>query len=102
MTGYFKNNKLYKVDVKGNGQTIYFPKDNNEIIGANKAESSDITIFIENNEVKKIVFLKQPNATLYPLSQINPIEFRLDYFKWYENIRPLQATDVFKKNINLP
>jgi len=102
MTGYFKNNKLYKVDVKGNGQTIYYPKDNNQIIGANKAESSDITIFIENNEIKKIIFLKQPNATLYPLNQINPLEFRLDYFKWYENIRPLKAADIFKKSINLP
>jgi lipopolysaccharide export system protein LptA len=97
MTGYFKNNKLYKVDVKGNGQTIYYPKDNNEIIGANKAESSDLTIFIENNEVKKIVFFKQPNATLFPLNQINANEFKLDYFKWYENIRPLNALDIFKK-----
>lgn len=97
MTGYFKNNKLYKVDVKGNGQTIYYPKDNNEIIGANKAESSDLTIFIENNEVKKIVFFKQPNATLFPLNQINANEFKLDYFKWHENIRPLNALDIFKK-----
>ncbi|MGQ9846886.1 MAG: OstA-like protein [Bacteroidales bacterium] len=97
MTGYFKNNKLYKIDVKGNGQTIYYPKDNNEIIGANKAESTDLTIFIENDEVKKIVFIKQPTATLYPLNQINTNEFKLDYFKWYENIRPLKPFDIFKK-----
>lgn len=97
MTGYFRNNKLYKVDVKGNGQTIYYPKDNNEIIGANKAESSDLTIYIDNNEVKKIVFLKKPTATLYPLNQINPVEFRLDYFKWYEYLRPLKPEDIFKK-----
>lgn len=97
MTGYFRNNKLYKVDVKGNGQTIYYPKDNNEIIGANKAESSDLTIYIDSNEVKKIVFLKKPTATLYPLNQINPAEFKLDYFKWYEYLRPLKPEDIFKK-----
>ncbi len=96
MTGFFKNNKLYRVDVKGNGQTIYYPKDKNEIIGANKAESSDITIFVEDNQIKKIIFYKQPNATLYPLEQINPAEFKLDYFKWYEGIRPLSPEDIFK------
>lgn len=96
MTGYFKKNKLYKVYVKGNGQTIYYPKDKNDIIGANKAESSDITIFIEDNKIKKIIFYKQPNATLFPLDQIKPAEFKLDYFKWYEGIRPLTPADIFK------
>lgn len=97
MIGYFKNNKLYKIDVKGNGQTIYYPKDNDEIIGVNKAESSDLTIYIDNDEVKKIVFFKKPNATLYPLNQINPNDFKLDYFKWYEYLRPLKPEDIFKQ-----
>jgi len=99
MTGYFHQNKLYKVEVKGNGQTIYYPKDKDEIIGANKAESSDITIFIKNNEIQKIVFYKKPTATLYPLKDINPLEFKLDYFKWYENIRPLKPEDIFIKSL---
>lgn len=98
MTGYFYDNKLNKVEVKGNGQTIYFPKDNNEIIGANKAESSDITIFLKDNEVQKIIFYKKPNASLHPLNEINPFELRLDYFKWYENMRPLKSADVFVKS----
>jgi len=97
MIGYFANNKIYKVEVKGNGQTIYYPEDNNEIIGANKAESSDITIFIKDNEIIRIIFHNKPTATLYPLNQINPLEFRLDYFKWYEKIRPLKPSDIFVK-----
>ncbi len=98
MTGFFKENKLYKVEVKGNGQTIYYPKDNHEIIGANKAESSEITIFINNNEIQKIIFHRKPKATLYPLKDINPLDFKLDYFKWYEKLRPLSPTDIFIKN----
>ncbi len=97
MTGYFNNNKLYKVEVRGNSQSIYYPKDNNEIIGVNKSESSDIDIYIKNNEIIRIVFLKKPEATLYPLNQVNLSEFKLDYFKWYEAFRPLKLIDIFIK-----
>ena len=42
MTGYIRNNELYRIDVEGNGQTIYYPKDEDEVIGVNRAESSNL------------------------------------------------------------
>ncbi len=95
MTGYFRNNQLYKVEVKGNGQTIYYPRDKHEIIGANKAESSDITIFLKDNEIQKIIFHKNPKATLYPIKDVNPVDFKLDYFRWYQQLRPIKPEDIF-------
>ena len=95
MIGYFKNDELYKVDVNGNGQTIYYPKDNNEIIGVNKAESTDLIIYIKNKEIDRILFITKPVSTLYPLDQISEKELKLKDFKWLDNYRPKTKNDVF-------
>jgi lipopolysaccharide export system protein LptA len=97
MICYFKDNNLYKVDVKGNGQTIYYPKDEeeNEIIGVNKAESSDLVIHLEGKDVKEIMFYKKPDAILYPLESAPKNELKLKSFKWLEHHRPLKKEDIF-------
>jgi lipopolysaccharide export system protein LptA len=97
MTCHFKNNEMYKVDVNGNGQTIYYPKDEKGIIGANKAECSDLIIYLLKGKVNSIKFIKKPDATLYPL-KIAPInELVLKGFKWMDSIRPKNKDDIFRK-----
>jgi lipopolysaccharide export system protein LptA len=95
MTGYFKDNELYKIEVKGNGQTIYYAKDKENFIGVNKAESSDMTLYRENKHIKKIVFLTKPDATLFPLNKAPKEEIVLKGFKWYKISRPHSKTDIF-------
>ncbi len=96
MTGYFKKNKLSKIHVEGNGQTIYFAKDKEKLIGVNKAECSNLLIYVKENEVQKITFLKKPDATLFPMSDFSPSEFKLKDFTWRETERPLSYEDIFK------
>ncbi|NJM14432.1 MAG: hypothetical protein HC896_02780 [Bacteroidales bacterium] len=59
MYGYFKDNALYRIDVMGNGQSIYYPKDDgaNEVMAMNKSVCSDMRIYVTNNAIEKIVFL---------------------------------------------
>ena len=95
MVCYFKNNELYRVNVNGNGQTVYYPKDKNEIIGVNKAESSDLVIFLEDNEVKEIIFYTKPDAILYPLDKAPQNELKLKDFIWLELHRPAKKEDIF-------
>ena len=60
MIGYFKNNELHKLDVIGNGQTIYYAEEETKefeekrYIGINKAECSNMLIYVSNNEITKI------------------------------------------------
>ncbi|OFX86803.1 MAG: hypothetical protein A2W99_06895 [Bacteroidetes bacterium GWF2_33_16] len=98
MIGYIRNNKLFKVDVFGNGQTIYFTKDEkeNEIVGVNIAESSDIIIYMNNNRPDKINMIKQPAGTLYPLEEL--IETKLKGFQWFEHLRPKEKNEIFKQH----
>ncbi len=96
MTGFFKNNELVKIHVVGNGQTIYFPKDKDKYVGVNKADCNNLVIYITENEVKKITFLKKPEATLFPMSDFNQKDFTLKDFIWRENERPLSVQDILR------
>nr|WP_321453012.1 OstA-like protein [uncultured Carboxylicivirga sp.] len=96
MTGYFKNNDIYKIDVDGNGQTVYYPKDDNLIIGVNRAESSNLTINLKNRAITGIKMRVQPAGNLNP-PYILPLEdVRLQGFIWLEDIRPKNKLDIFK------
>lgn len=96
MTSYFVEQKLKRVFVEGNGETIYFAgEDGGEPDNVNKAKASNLIIIIENNKVKDITFLTQPDATLYPLTLIKLDEMRLEGFNWRIAERPEKMEDIF-------
>ena len=95
MIGHTTNGELTRVDVFGNGQTVYFGKDEtNEYIGMNSAECADMRIDLEQSDVTDITFLNKPKATLYPMSQ-SPKELqRMDGFNWRAKERPISKDDL--------
>jgi len=96
MTGYFSNNKLYKLDVNGNGQTIYYTKNNKQkITGVNRADCSDLVIGVKENKVERIKLLNDPAGTLYPLKETSASDMRLKGFSWQDEKRPKTKEDIF-------
>lgn len=95
MFGYIKNNQLSRIDVFGNGQTIYFTIDEkeNEIVGVNFAESSDLIIYLNKGQLGRIKLIKQPTGTLYPIGELE--ETKLKDFRWLESLRPKSKKDIF-------
>jgi lipopolysaccharide export system protein LptA len=96
MIGYFSNNEPYKIVVKGNGQTVYYAKDKNELIGVNVAQSSDLTIFLKDNKPDDIRFYVKPTGITYPLNLIPEEELILKDFKWLDKLRPKNKEDIFR------
>lgn len=97
MTGYFLDNKMHRIDVEGNGQTIYYAKDKNDkSFSVNKADCSDMVILVDSNKVKSITLLNAPDGTLFPIKELPAIELRLKGFIWKEYLRPLSKADIFK------
>lgn len=118
LTGFFRNNDLYKVLIKGNGESLYYAAEEEKVkpdsaltasgdslgsvvvrnyIGVNKAICSDILIYLNDNQVKRIVFLKKPDGTFYPLSKF-PDDMRYyKGFNWQAERRPLNHADIFRK-----
>ncbi len=97
MIGYIRDNSLYKIDVDGNGQTLYYAQDKTETIGLNSAESSKITIRFKDNKVYSISFLSNPEGVLNPINQIADEQRKLNGFGWHASKRPLTRFDVFRE-----
>jgi lipopolysaccharide export system protein LptA len=96
MMGYFKKNKLDYIDVKGNGQTIYYAQDESKkYIGVNRGESSDLKIKLKNNEINEISYINDGTATFFPMGELAPQELRLRGFSWRGNLRPKKRADIF-------
>lgn len=98
MQGVFANDQLRKIDIRGNGQTIYYAgEEGKPHIGMNKADCSDIVIYLENKKITQITFINEPDAVFYPMDKINPKDRLLKDFKWHGLARPLSRQDIFRK-----
>lgn len=96
MEGLFRNNELCKIFVEGNGQTVYYAKEEDSTYtGVNKAESSNILIFLKESKVKDISLITSPDATFYPIGELPPEELRLKGFKWQIEKQPKKKEDIF-------
>ena len=101
MTAYFRDNAIYRNDVNGNAQTIYYMQDGEppQITGVGVIESGDCSFYIEDKQVITIVYRKDPDWNIYPMDKIPPDqELFLKGFKWEGARRPMQA-DVFDRTI---
>ncbi len=96
MTGYFKDNELYKIYVEGNGQTLYYAKEKGTIMGVNRADCARLVINVKEEEVQSITFYYRPDATLYPPDDLPPKEALLKDFKWRGKEQPKSVADLFK------
>ncbi|MCG8578373.1 MAG: organic solvent tolerance protein OstA [Bacteroidales bacterium] len=101
MTGYIKNNELYRIDVDGNGQTIYYPKDREAVIGVNRAESSSLTLFLKKRQITGITLKTDPNGNLNPPYILPDDDVKLKGFIWLESIRPKNRFDIFR-HVEMP
>lgn len=101
MTAFFRDNQIYRNDVNGNAQTIYYMEDGEppEIVMMGVIESGSITFYIEDKQVDAITYRGNPTYKFYPMDKIPPDEptFLKD-FKWEGKRRPSQS-EVFDRTI---
>ncbi len=102
MVGYIVNRELTKINVNGNGQTLYYARDDDKIIGLNKAESSKISIRFKEGKIYKIYFIKAPEGELKPLDKVSQSDKELKDFDWMIRKRPYSKYDIFRKEDLVP
>jgi lipopolysaccharide assembly outer membrane protein LptD (OstA) len=90
MTGMFENSQFKYIRVYGNGQSIFYPKDEKDssYIGVNVIDCSEMEFFFEQNKIRRSNFITQPDATFYPIGELKPEELKLKGFKWLVKRRP--------------
>jgi hypothetical protein len=97
MLGYISNNELFKVDVDGNGRSVYYTKNKEVHIGLNKIESSRITIKLKDSKIRNISFLGEATGMLTPMDMVGSQESHLEGFNWREEERPESKYDIFQQ-----
>jgi lipopolysaccharide export system protein LptA len=96
LTGYFRDNELYKINITGNGESIYYLLDNDEVIGVNKAKCSNMEIFVDDGQIKEIFEYKEPEGIIDPPSTAPQNNLHLEGFNWFDYLRPKVVSDIFK------
>ena len=92
----FKNNELHKIDVLGNGETVYVLKDESELItGVNTVTCSEMIIDVKNKNIQRISFQKKPDAILFPYQELPEKWKRLTGFLWRKSEKPHTKEDIF-------
>lgn len=97
----FVEGKLYKMDVIGNGQSVYYGKENDTITMVNKVECTDISIYVKNNTVSRIVYKDKPNSGFYPIDLVDIEEITLKGFNWQESLRPTDKYSIIPHDLVL-
>lgn len=96
MTGYFRNNDLFRIGVSGNAETIYFVREEDQtMIGINKAISSYMIISLEENKVVGISYLQKPDVIIYPENEVKAEDLILKGFLWKSDRRPLRMESIY-------
>lgn len=101
MLASFYQGKLKRIDVTGNGETVYYIRDGEALTAVNRAESSNLSIFIDNNKVKSITFRDKPSATLFPIEKVQTEDVVLKGFSWKIDRRPRDKSYIIPNNLNL-
>jgi lipopolysaccharide export system protein LptA len=98
LKAYFDSSQVVKVEIRGNAETVYLPRDKDSlIIGLNRLEGSSLDLFRENEKVKKVVVWPEPKGKFYPLDKLDPTARYLKNFAWYVDARPANPDDIFRK-----
>ncbi|MBX9851015.1 MAG: hypothetical protein K2X86_04570 [Cytophagaceae bacterium] len=89
MTAFFKEDEIYRVNVNGNGESIYFALENDTTLtGMNKVICSNMIIRLQDNKVATISFLEKPDGKFVPPHELAEPDKRLKGFKWRKEERP--------------
>jgi lipopolysaccharide export system protein LptA len=96
LTGLFMDNKLYKLLVEGNGESIYHLVDQDKLIGVTHNKSSSIEILVVDGKIDEIIERENPDGKLDPPLLNPPDKMKLPGFNWLDSIRPKKMEDIFK------
>ncbi len=96
LIGYFRENKLYKINIDGNGESIYYLVEGDAIIGRNNTRCARIEIFVEDGKITEIYQYQSPEGEIDPPSGSPRDNPKLPGFNWFDGIRPKEKLDIFK------
>lgn len=99
MKGYFVNEKLDRIFVNGNAESIYFPEDSSQTGAMLRTIAARMRINFSNDSLMSVLFIRKPEMTYYPLSKLTEEVKTLPNFSWKPKDRPKSKDEIIAKTI---
>jgi lipopolysaccharide export system protein LptA len=99
IVAHFAQNDLYKVDVFGAGQTIYYLRDSLKLKGVHHANSADIFFYLKNRKVQKMDYVSGSYGKALPPKDIDVKDLTLKGFSWQPDVRPRSRYDITRRAV---
>ena len=94
--GYFIEGAIDYMRAKGNAESVYFVRDEDELlVGVNKATGDIIDMRFKNKELDRVVFISDVKGTMFPANQMPEEEKTLRNFQWHDDKRPKTKFELF-------
>lgn len=96
ITGFIKDQNLYRVDVVGNAECVYYlQEEDSTLIGINTSMTSEMRVFLDSNKIQQIRFYDSPDGKVYPDEQFEDKNRKLQDFRWLIDYRPMLIRDLY-------
>jgi len=101
LTAFFEAGEIYRMEVEGNAEAIYYNIDDKNAapLQLTKSASPFITFFINKRKIIRIHFDKETNMDIIPIPDLTPDKKFLSGFIDYNYLRPKNKEDIFVKTI---
>jgi lipopolysaccharide export system protein LptA len=100
ITGHFRHNDLYLIEVFGNAQTLYYLREDSLVANGNVAESATMQIEVKNRKMQRIKYFSKPVSDTYPLHLLPADKVPLKGFEWREAERPKSRWEICRERPN--
>ncbi|GAB3579897.1 OstA-like protein [Hymenobacter daeguensis] len=98
MMAYFRDNKMRRVDVLGNAESIFYALDGDTVTtGMNRVLSANMRLLFVDSKLNKISVLTNPDAKFIPPHELKPEDERLKGYTWRAKERPTRRQVLGKQ-----
>ncbi|MCH7408881.1 organic solvent tolerance protein OstA [Belliella sp. DSM 111904] len=102
MVGYLEDSQIQRLDVTGNGESLYFDLLNDSTLrGINKSLCANIIMYFQEGNVRKINYLVKPEGQFTPNHLIKDDQKSLEGLRWREAEKPnMEIIKAWRDPIN--
>ncbi len=89
MVGYFEEGQMDKIDIDGNGESLYFALQADTVSqGINKTLSASIKLRFKEGVIQRVTYGVKPDGKFTPFQLVDEQNSRLEGFNWRFEERP--------------
>lgn len=100
LTAFFDSNRINRMIVFPNAETIYFPTDESgAYLGVNEAKGERMRIFFESQKIRRILFEQDVKQVMTPMKDAPLATLKLSRFSWRQALRPKSREELFQPSV---